>query len=86
VLTWFSSAHVQFGKTAKQLATRSIPGHDQATADTMTENVKVAVRVRPFNGRESIRDAKNIIVMDGATTTITDPSDGKTKSFTFDHS
>jgi len=52
----------------------------------MTENVKVAVRVRPFNGRESKRGAKAIIAMDGTTTNITNPADGKTKSFTFDHS
>ena len=50
------------------------------------ENVKVAVRVRPFNKREKDRKAKMIIGMNGGTTTITDPSDGDSKSFTFDYS
>ena len=35
--------------------------------------VKVAVRVRPFNSRESARGAKLIIDMNGNTTTIADP-------------
>ena len=50
------------------------------------ENVKVAVRVRPFNKREIGRNARNIIEMRGKTTTITDPADNETKSFTFDYS
>ena len=43
------------------------------------ENVKVAVRVRPFNKREKDRKAKMIISMNGGSTTITDPSDGDSK-------
>ena len=36
-------------------------------------SVKVAVRVRPFNGREKEANAKRIIEMEGKTTKITDP-------------
>ena len=43
------------------------------------ENVKVAVRVRPFNKREKDRKAKMIISMNGGSTTITDPSDSDSK-------
>ena len=50
------------------------------------ENVKVAVRVRPFNKREIARNAKMIIGMNGPTTTITNPENDETKSFTFDYS
>eukprot|EP00163_Fabomonas_tropica_P030975 TRINITY_DN720_c0_g1_i6.p1 TRINITY_DN720_c0_g1~~TRINITY_DN720_c0_g1_i6.p1 ORF type:complete len:1022 (+),score=350.49 TRINITY_DN720_c0_g1_i6:51-3068(+) len=49
-------------------------------------SVKVAVRVRPFNQREKDRNAKMIIKMEGAKTTITNPADGATKAFTFDYS
>jgi hypothetical protein len=50
-------------------------------------SVKVAVRCRPFNGREKERNATLIIEMVGNTTKITDPRpDGKTKDFTFDYS
>ena len=37
------------------------------------ENVKVAVRVRPFNSREKARNAKLIIEMVGSSTKITNP-------------
>lgn len=37
------------------------------------ESVKVAVRVRPFNGREKERDAKCCIRMNDKMTTITNP-------------
>ena len=37
------------------------------------ENVKVAVRVRPFNKREKGRNAKLIIDMKSNSTMITDP-------------
>ena len=37
------------------------------------ENVKVAVRVRPFNSREKARDAKLIVAMSGNSTKITTP-------------
>lgn len=50
------------------------------------ESVKVAVRVRPFNSREKSRNATLIINMQGATTTITDPSSKDVKKFTFDYS
>ncbi|XP_033639651.1 kinesin-like protein KIF28P [Asterias rubens] len=54
----------------------------------MAENVKVAVRVRPFNEREKKMDANCIIKMHGNTTEITDPSNkqGAPKKFTFDQS
>ena len=50
------------------------------------ENIKVAVRVRPFNKREIARNAKRIIDVNGNSTKITNPDDGESKSFTFDHS
>ncbi len=50
------------------------------------ENLKVAVRVRPFNKREKDRKAKMIIEMNGATTKIQNPADGDFKTFTFDYS
>ena len=50
------------------------------------ENVKVAVRVRPFNKREIARNAKMIIGMNGNSTTITDPENNEPRSFTFDYS
>ena len=51
------------------------------------ENVKVAVRVRPFNKREIGRNAKLIVDMNGNTTTIWDPKNtDDRKKFTFDHS
>ncbi len=50
------------------------------------ENLKVAVRVRPFNKREVGRNAKLIVSMSGNSTKITNPADGETKSFTFDYS
>eukprot|EP00111_Clytia_hemisphaerica_P004193 TCONS_00011996-protein len=51
------------------------------------ESVKVAVRVRPFNGRERDRNAKLIIEMNGQTTTITNPEDpDDVRKFSFDHS
>nr|XP_039259783.1 kinesin-like protein KIF28P isoform X1 [Styela clava] len=50
------------------------------------ENVKVAVRVRPFNQREIDANSKCVIQMDGGSTTITNPHTGEKKTFTFDHS
>eukprot|EP00095_Tigriopus_kingsejongensis_P011917 maker-scaffold507_size152468-snap-gene-0.36 protein:Tk11917 transcript:maker-scaffold507_size152468-snap-gene-0.36-mRNA-1 annotation:"kinesin-like protein kif28p-like" len=55
-------------------------------ADGDVENVKVAVRVRPFNKREKDRKAKVIISMSGNTTNITNPENSEEKKFTFDHS
>ena len=40
------------------------------------DKIKVAVRVRPFNKREIARNAKNIVVMNGASTKITNPEVG----------
>ena len=50
----------------------------------MTDNVKVAVRVRPFNKREVERDAKLCIQMDGQETIISDDA-GNERKFTFDY-
>eukprot|EP00164_Ancoracysta_twista_P001120 GFYU01001468.1.p1 GENE.GFYU01001468.1~~GFYU01001468.1.p1 ORF type:complete len:1151 (+),score=495.77 GFYU01001468.1:265-3717(+) len=52
----------------------------------MGDNVRVAVRVRPFNDREKDRNAKVIVAMDGPTTTLTNPENGEEKKFTFDFS
>uniref|UniRef100_A0A3B4EKU4 Kinesin motor domain-containing protein n=1 Tax=Pygocentrus nattereri TaxID=42514 RepID=A0A3B4EKU4_PYGNA len=54
----------------------------------MAASVKVAVRVRPFNSRESNRDAKCVIQMQGKTTCIVNPKQPKdsAKNFTFDYS
>ncbi|XP_037830170.1 kinesin-like protein KIF1A isoform X12 [Kryptolebias marmoratus] len=50
-------------------------------------SVKVAVRVRPFNSRETEKDSKCIIQMSGNTTTIINPKQAKdNKSFNFDYS
>mmetsp|Transcript_27741 Transcript_27741/g.72831 ORF Transcript_27741/g.72831 Transcript_27741/m.72831 type:complete len:1000 (-) Transcript_27741:1314-4313(-) len=56
-----------------------MPGHKE-------EQIKVMVRVRPFNKREKERNAKCIIGMKGKQTTITNPQDGKERSFNFDTS
>ncbi|XP_051567546.1 kinesin-like protein KIF1A isoform X21 [Myxocyprinus asiaticus] len=50
-------------------------------------SVKVAVRVRPFNSRETSKESKCIIQMSGNTTTIINPKAPKeNKSFNFDYS
>uniref|UniRef100_A0A452UDH7 Kinesin-like protein n=1 Tax=Ursus maritimus TaxID=29073 RepID=A0A452UDH7_URSMA len=51
-------------------------------------SVKVAVRVRPFNARETSQDAKCVVSMQGSTTSIINPKQSKDapKSFTFDYS
>uniref|UniRef100_A0A0P6JY08 Kinesin-like protein KIF1C n=1 Tax=Heterocephalus glaber TaxID=10181 RepID=A0A0P6JY08_HETGA len=51
-------------------------------------SVKVAVRVRPFNARETSQDAKCVVSMQGNTTSIFNPKQIKDvpKSFTFDYS
>ncbi|XP_069499709.1 kinesin-like protein KIF1C [Ambystoma mexicanum] len=51
-------------------------------------SVKVAVRVRPFNSRETNRDAKCVIQMQGNSTCISNPKQPKDppKNFTFDYS
>ncbi|XP_050706833.1 kinesin-like protein KIF28 isoform X2 [Eriocheir sinensis] len=51
------------------------------------ENVKVAVRVRPFNKRELGRKAVNVVAMKGPITTVANPDDPQDiKSFTYDYS
>ena len=54
------------------------------------QNVRVAVRVRPFNQREIERNAACCIHMDpakgGKKTTITDPESGRVREFSFDFS
>ncbi|XP_067130664.1 kinesin-like protein KIF28 isoform X2 [Centruroides vittatus] len=52
------------------------------------ENVKVAVRVRPFNQREKQRNAKNIVTMRGKITLLYNPDAPKEqpKKFTYDYS
>lgn len=52
------------------------------------DNVKVAVRVRPFNSREKDRGAKLIIQMNGNTTTIKNPEEPneEPRKFAFDYS
>ncbi|XP_017161255.1 kinesin-like protein KIF1B isoform X22 [Poecilia reticulata] len=51
-------------------------------------SVKVAVRVRPFNSRETSKESKCIIQMQGNTTTILNPKAPKepAKTFSFDYS
>ncbi|KAM6949067.1 kinesin-like protein KIF1C [Aplochiton taeniatus] len=50
-------------------------------------SVKVAVRVRPFNSRETGRDAKCVVQMQGNSTSISNPKQSKdAKNFTFDYS
>ena len=52
----------------------------------MSDNVRVAVRVRPFNQRERDRQAKSIIRIDGRSTFISHPETGVEKQFSFDYS
>ncbi|XP_061620490.1 kinesin-like protein KIF1C isoform X1 [Phyllopteryx taeniolatus] len=57
-------------------------------AEMAGASVKVVVRVRPFNARETGRNAKCVIQMQGNTTCIVNPKQSKdaAKNFTFDHS
>ena len=52
----------------------------------MSDNVRVAVRVRPFNQRERERQAKNVIRIEGSSTFIAHPETGVEKQFSFDYS
>ena len=52
----------------------------------MSESVKVAVRVRPFNAREKTEGAELCVAMQGNMTKIWDKSSGYEKEFYFDHS
>jgi kinesin family protein 1 len=49
-----------------------------------SDTVQVAVRVRPFNARE--QESTCIIQMNGQTTILINPDDGKKNTFTFDYS
>ncbi|XP_036362558.1 kinesin-like protein KIF28P isoform X1 [Octopus sinensis] len=52
-----------------------------------TENIKVAVRLRPFNSREKERNATLVINMNGSETRITDPKNAESvHKFNFDYS
>ena len=50
------------------------------------ENVKVAVRVRPFNQREKDSNSKLVVQMQGNQTMITNPKTNEEKKFAFDYS
>ena len=50
------------------------------------ENIKVAVRVRPFNGREKEASSKLCVSMAGNQTIITNPKTGEEKKFAYDFS
>ena len=50
------------------------------------DNVKVAVRVRPFNKRENAAGARRIIFMSGKQTFIENPDTNERRPFTFDFS
>jgi kinesin family protein 1 len=52
----------------------------------MGDCIRVAVRVRPFNHRESDRNARLILSTNGPQTTITNPETEETRTFTFDYS
>ena len=68
--------------SSKMVRENRTKGGDQAE-----ENLKVAVRVRPFNKREIGRNAKLIVGMHGPQTTITNPNDpNEVKKFSFDYS
>jgi hypothetical protein len=63
----------------KSLALSQKLRHGSAASEVadMSDNVKVAVRVRPFNGREKGMKAKCIIRMGKKQTFITDPVSGE---------
>lgn len=50
------------------------------------ENLRVAVRVRPFNGREKNSNSKLIVSMKGNQTIITDPNTNEEKKYAYDFS
>jgi kinesin family protein 1 len=50
------------------------------------ENVKVAVRVRPFNQREKDAKSKLIVTMANNQTTLTNPKTNEERKFAFDFS
>ena len=50
------------------------------------ENVKVAVRVRPFNKREQDAKSKLVVSMSGNQTKLVNPKNNEEKNFAFDYS
>lgn len=50
------------------------------------ENVRVAVRVRPFNSREKDANAQLCIAMSGNQTICTDPKSKEERKFAYDFS
>ncbi|XP_061128624.1 kinesin-like protein KIF1B isoform X3 [Syngnathus typhle] len=68
--------------------TTQLTWRQSCTAKMSGASVKVAVRVRPFNSRETSKDSKCIIQMQGNTTTILNPKTPKepAKTFSFDYS
>lgn len=62
-------------------------GEVMSASGNREERVRVAVRVRPFNGREISRGCSRVVDMEGPLTTMTNPKDpSDRKTFTFDHS
>ena len=56
------------------------------SAHIMSEAVKVAVRVRPFNGRETSLQSTCVLSMRGNTTVLAHPSAAsEPRTYTFDH-
>lgn len=49
----------------------------------MTDSIKIAVRVRPFNQKEIDEGAKNIVEMDGQEVRLRNPDGGEIKKFGF---
>lgn len=52
----------------------------------MSDSIKVAVRVRPFNSREKKLGCKCVVNMKGPNTEITNPETGRVRPYTFDYS
>ena len=50
------------------------------------ENLKVAVRVRPFNQRELEAKSRLVVNMAGNQTVLTNPKTNEQKTFAFDYS
>lgn len=50
------------------------------------ENIKVAVRVRPFNQREKDANSRLIVDMRGNQTVLTNPKNDEEKNFAYDYS
>jgi kinesin family protein 1 len=50
------------------------------------ENLKVAVRVRPFNQREKDANSKLVVAMTGNQTILTNPKTNEQKKYAYDFS